>query len=350
MANFNLKHLEQFDFVHLFNELGWDIPALQQPYVVVVNEETYLLDAVAIKQSVQVLHCRPDIKGRVPGYAIRQKIERKVTLVAREHLIIFTDTALLAQVWQWVSRAPGHPNQYREVAWRSGDSAELLKQKLGAIAFSLEEEELLVVSDVTRKLAVGFDRDKVTKKFYTSFEQQRKAFAEFISGIPGVGEDLRWYTAVLIDRLIFLWFLQEKGFLDGQKDYLQKRLADHLSAGHPSSFYVRFLTPLFFRAFAQARTDANLPAIKAEFGSVPYLNGGLFAQHELEVRYGAAIDVDDAAFTKLFAFFGNWDWHLDDRLPEKKAGKIDKRDPINPDVLGYILAVSRVKCNRGFSV
>ena len=48
---------------------------------------------------------------------------------------------------------------------------------------------------------------KVTKKFYGEFEKQRKAFAAFIEGIPADSEDQRWYTAVVIDRLMFLWFL-----------------------------------------------------------------------------------------------------------------------------------------------
>jgi hypothetical protein len=135
---------------------------------------------------------------------------------------------------------------------------------------------------------------------------------------------------------MFLWFLQEKRFLDDKKDYLQQRLMDHVNAQHAISFYRRFLCPLFFRGFAEERTEANRATIRAEFGDVPFLNGGLFARHELEQRHCAALDVADAAFEKLFAFFAQWDWHLDDRPLEKKAGKADKRDPINPDVLGYI--------------
>ena len=182
---------------------------------------------------------------------------------------------------------------------------------------------------VAQKQTAGFDRDKVTKKFYTEFDTQRNAFAAFIEGIPDTGEDLRWYTAVLIDRLMFLWFLQEKGFLNGNKEYLQQRLDTHVSAKRKASFHKSFLNPLFFRGFAEERTDANRAAIRAEFGDVPYLNGGLFAQHELERKYGKALDVTDAAFQKLFAFFGQWDWHLDDR--PLASGK-----EINPDVLGYI--------------
>jgi hypothetical protein len=116
----------------------------------------------------------------------------------------------------------------------------------GAIAFTLDDEESLTVFGVTQRLTVGFDRDKVTKKFYGEFEKQRKAFADFIEGIPDTGEDLRWYTAVLIDRLMFLWFLQEKLFLDGKKDYLQQHLTAHLEASHDISFYRRFPLPAVF--------------------------------------------------------------------------------------------------------
>lgn len=330
MADFNLEHVRQFDFTQLFvDDLGWDRPAQQQPYSLAIGEDAFALDVVAHKRGVQLLHCRPDAQGQVPAYAMRQKIERKVTAEAREHLIVFTDAAKTVQVWQWVSRLPGKPVQYREVFFRAGDTAELLKQKLSRLRFTLDEEALLTVLGVTARLEDAIPRDKVTKKFYAEFKKQRDAFEQFIDGIPKLSDDLHWYAAVLIDRLMFIWFLQEKQFLDGQKRYLQDRLTAH-SAGTPaSSFYKAFLCPLFFRGFAEERSDDNRAQIAAQFGQVPYLNGGLFSQHELEERYGASLDVADAALEKLFAFFDAWEWHLDDR-PLKNDREI------NPDVLGYI--------------
>ena len=329
MPVFNQDHLKQFRFKHLFNELGWDLPAQQQPYSVAVDNDIWQLDAVAVKKGVQVLQCRPDADGRIPDYATRQKIERKVTIDVQEHLIVFTDAAQTTQIWQWVSRLPGKTAQYREVNFRKGETPELLTQKLSRLHFTLDEEELLTVLGVTQRMDDAAPREKVTKKFYGDFEKQRKAFADFIDGIPATGEDLRWYTAVLIDRLMFLWFLQEKSFLDGKKDYLQSRLAAHIQAQPGASFYKSFLAPLFFRGFAEGRTASNRAGIEAAFGNVPYLNGGLFAPHQLEQRYGEALDVADAAFIKLFAFFDEWEWHLDER--PLKSGK-----EINPDVLGYI--------------
>lgn len=321
-----MQRLLAFDFVQLFNERGWD--QLRVGLEKEVDGHLYELQPVAIKKGVQVLHCSPGPDGRMPPYAVRQKIERKVTPDVREHLIIFTDAAQTRQIWQWVARAPGRPTQYREVKWQQGQDTELLEQKLKAISFDLDEEESLSVFSVAERLRGGFDRDTVTKKFYKVFQSQREAFQRFIDGIPS-DDHSRWYTAVVIDRLMFLWFLQEKFFLNGDKRYLRNRLDAHLAAGPAVSFYKAFLCPLFFRGFAEERTEANRAAILADFGNVPYLNGGLFAEHELEREYGGAIDIPDAAFSALFEFFDQWDWHLDER--PLASGK-----EVNPDVLGYI--------------
>jgi len=324
------KNLIGFDFKRLFVEvLGWNLPAQQQPYSVMDGDDTWLLDVVAHKKGVQILHCRSGGGGSLPDYATRQKIERKITQEVREHLIVFTDAAQTTQIWQWVTRVQAKTAQYREVNFRKGEVPELLTQKLSRLYFTLDEEELLTVLGVAQRLDDAAPREKVTKKFYGEFEKQRKAFAAFIEGIPVTSEDQRWYTAVLIDRLMFLWFLQEKSFLDGKKDYLQARLREHLETQSTVSFYKSFLAPLFFSAFAEERTETNRTGIEAAFGSVPYLNGGLFAQHQLEQHYGEALDVADAAFVKLFAFFDEWEWHLDER--PLKSGR-----EINPDVLGYI--------------
>ena len=74
-----------------------------------VGDASFALDVVAHKRGVQILCCQPDAKGHVPAYATRQKIEPKVTVAAREHLVVFTDAAQTTQVWQWVARLAGKP-------------------------------------------------------------------------------------------------------------------------------------------------------------------------------------------------------------------------------------------------
>jgi hypothetical protein len=62
---------------------------------------------------------------------------------------------------------------------------------------------------------------------------------------------------------------------------------------------------------------------------VPYLNGGLFLEHEIEKLHGKTIEIPDRAFERIFTFFEQYDWHLDDR--PMRTGR-----EINPDVLGYV--------------
>lgn len=63
-------------------------------------------------------------------------------------------------------------------------------------------------------------------------------------------------------------------------------------------------------------------------GKVSYLNGGLFLKHQIEELHGKNIQISDAAFEKLFDFFDQYQWHLDER-------PLRADNEINPDVLGY---------------
>lgn len=91
-----------------------------------------------------------------------------------------------------------------------------------------------------------------------------------------------------------------------------------------SSFYRGFLIQLFHDGLNAARHDREFEKI---YGRIPYLNGGMFENHQLEQEY-ADIDISDKAFVRLFDFFDTWEWHLDTRIL-LASGK-----NINPDVLG----------------
>ena len=80
------------------------------------------------------------------------------------------------------------------------------------------------------------------------------------------------------------------------------------------------------KGFAEKDRDKQTTDL---LGDVPYLSGSIFQQHQVEEHHGESIQIADAAFEKLFAFFDDFRWHLDER-PLK-----DDRE-INPDVLGYI--------------
>jgi hypothetical protein len=319
----NLQHLlRAFDFKKLFlEELGWD--NYRAPLPVLVDGAAYTLQGIAEKRGVAAFVLTS--AGGLPDHNLRRKIERQVAKRHREHLIIFSDGRGV-QVWQWVRQEPGKPLASREVRLDVEQSGEALLQKLDALAVSLEDEETLTLVDVTGKLKSAFDVERVTKKFYEQFKKEHSSFGAFLKGVP-VGDLADWYVSVMLNRLMFIYFIQKKGFLGGDADYLRNRLAASKRTA-PDRFYLDFLCPLFFEGFARPK-NARDPAMAGLLGDVPYLNGGIFARHQIEQTHGQNITLPDRAFERLFAFFDQYQWHLDDR-------PLRKDNEINPDVLGYI--------------
>ena len=309
------KHLQAFEFDRLFNELGWD--RANPKHTVRINDQSYELQAVAQKRGFIVFVC-----PTLPDYATRVKIESELTKSFRENLLIFFNPDKTEQRWLWTKREVGKPMARRERAFQKGDghTGESILQALQGIEFTLAEEEGVTLTDVSSRVRATFDLERVTKKFYDRFKREHDVFMGFIEGIPD--EDLQqWYASVMLNRLMFVYFIQNKNFLNNDTRYLQNRLVRT-----QGNFYREFLLPLFFDGFSNPNKS---PATRALLGDVPYLNGGIFMPHSIEQQYGDALTLPNTAFEKIFAFFDSYRWHLDER-------PLRRDDEINPDVLGYI--------------
>jgi hypothetical protein len=319
--------LTSYEFKTLFiEELGWN--RHKAKFVIPVDGRTFTLSAIAEKCGMVAFVCDPGTDGRIPDHPSRRKIERQIAKNAHEHLIIFTDETRTAQVWQWVRREHGKPTACREYPYRVGQPGDSLIQKIRSLAVSLEEEADLTLPDVTGRVRKAFDVERVTKKFYDRFKTEHAAFLKFLDGIPDE-ETERWYVSVMLNRLMFVYFIQKKGFLGGgDADYLKHKLTQCRNELGKDRYYRDFLCPLFFEGFAKTKEERSKKA-GLLLGEVPYLNGGIFMPHQIEQLYGKTIAIPDKAFERLFAFFDAYRWHLDER-------PLKKDDEINPDVLGYI--------------
>jgi len=318
--------LQNFEFRRLFiEELGWDkhTAGLEVP----LKTGSAQLEAIAHKRGFVAWHCLPDSAGRLPDPTARRKIEREVTKSSYEHFIVFTDSAKTRQIWQWVRREQGRPLRVREFELTQGQSGAAILQKLDPLFVSLDEEETITLPEVAGRARANVN-ERVTKKFYEEFRNQHTAFLKFITGIPNQG-DHEWYASVMLNRLMFVYFVQRKGFLDGDTDYLRNRL-NQLKAKSKGdkfySFYRYFLLKLFHQGLG---AKVRKPELEILIGRVPYLNGGIFDVHQLESDYGDAVQIPDTAFEAIFDYFDRYQWHLDER-------PLCADNEINPDVLGYI--------------
>src|ERR1039458_2526397 len=322
------RRLAGFDFTGLLvEELGWN-RYRSTPLEILVDAVRYTLKSAGEKCGLVVYECSPGPNDQIPEYPLRRKIERQVARLTHEHLIVFVDAARKNQIWQWVRRQSGQPIRYRELPWRPGQTNESLVQILPGIAFELEEEERLTIVDVASRVQQQVN-ERVTKRFYDRFRDEHKAFLKFIEGIKEMA-DREWYASLMLNRLMFIYFIQKKGFLDNDRDYLRdrlRRMQQGFGEGHFHRFYRLFLLRLFHEGLGQPESDRS-PELAALLGKVPYLNGGLFDVHDLE-RENPGIQIPDSAFEKIFEFFDAYHWHLDER-------PLRADNEVNPDVLGYI--------------
>jgi hypothetical protein len=326
------KLLQSFDFRTLFiEEMGWSRVPSGRSVPMVVNGEQFLRTPIAQMSGVTVFEIIPsDPKSNaVPDRKTRAAIYKEIEGLSHENLLIFIDNAKLRtqSLWYWVKRE-GNKRIPREHLYLKNQPGDLFLSKLDGMVIELDElreDGTLAITKVTEKLASSLDVERVTKKFYGEFSILREQFINFIEGIDN-DSDRYWYASVLLNRLMFVYFLQEKGFIQNNTHYLEANLHASQLRG-TNLYYSEFLQALFFEGFAKPVSQRSKVA-RDLLGDIKYLNGGLFLRHRLEQDY-PNIRIPDRAFDNVLNLFGRYSWHLDDTPGAKD-------DEINPDVLGYI--------------
>ncbi len=319
--------LQELDFKTLFNELGWSRPTNTKAIDIPVETTFFKRQEIAELGGVVVFEVQlPD--GKLPDATMRRDIHKIISSQYHENLLIFLDKDRSQSLWYWVKRE--EKDRPRESRYFKGQPGDLFLSKLEAMVFDVtdfdESGNAPHVIDVVERLRKALDVDRVTKRFYEDFKTEHTRFLEYIEGIDD-DRDRRWYASVLLNRLMFIYFLQRKGFIDnGDYDYLQVKLVESRDRG-TDLYYSEFLNLLFFEGFAKPEEERSAKA-KQMLGKIKYLNGGLFLLHPIEERW-PDIRIPDSAFEHLLDLFSRYTWNLDDT-----PGGNDNE--ISPHVLGYI--------------
>jgi hypothetical protein len=318
-------HVDGGQFDDLFiGELGWDNPPDPRPvrFADPSSGTTLIATPVAAKRGVVVYHC-----NTIPSRDDIESLDRQVSRRSTERLLIFTSGS--EQQWRWPEPRRSGGTRYATHAHIAGAANPALFQRLNAVRFTMTEEDSLTVLAVRERVRASFNADEVTSRFYKEFRETQQDLMSDIVGIPG-SEDRTWYSSLLLNRLMFIYFMQRKGFLNNDPHYLRNSLKGVQALKGKNSFfeyYRDFLIPLFHEGLGSEERKYADPDIASLIGDVPYINGGIFALHELEASY--SISVPDETFEKVFDFFDRYRWHLD----ERPTGNPEE---INPEILGHI--------------
>jgi hypothetical protein len=167
-------------------------------------------------------------------------------------------------------------------------------------------------------------RDSITRRFFVALSRAIDSLAASIPCIPIT--DAREISILTTSRLLFLSFLETKGWLDADFGFLANGFAECMTDG--GGYQRRVLDPLFFGTLNTRVSKRSARARK--FGRVPFLNGGLFARTPVERIHRHARFSDDV----LGALFGDVLVRYRFTAHEDAAGW--SQAAIDPEILGKV--------------
>ena len=194
-----------------------------------------------------------------------------------------------------------------------------------------------------KALEEAFSIEKVTKEFFNEYkglyeklkqeiEQHIKKDKTTAGEFKKKGVVLADFAKRLLGQIVFLYFLQKKGWLgvekgkpwgSGSKKFLRE-LYDNRGA---KNFFNDKLEPLFYEALATERTDNFYDQFKCR---IPFLNGGLFEPINDYDWVNTDILLDDKIFQEIFEVFDLYNFTVREDEP------LDKEVAVDPEMLGRV--------------
>ena len=181
-------------------------------------------------------------------------------------------------------------------------------------------------------IAEAFNVEPVTKEFFQTYRWLFEEAKEQITGFtPAEEEQKHLFTQTLFNRLMFVYFLSRKGWLkfDGNTDYLKALWTNYDPKASTGNFYLTRLRTLFFNGLNNPDAG-NLPEYeKALIGEVPFLNGGLFEETDLDKHQN--IEIPDETIGHILAdLFDRFNFTVMESTP------YDVEVAVDPEMLGKV--------------
>lgn len=206
-------------------------------------------------------------------------------------------------------------------------------------------------------LKIAFSVEALSDEFFDKYREQYADFIQYITGKRFVKVGSRWeekvlgepdvalmqafghnekkirdYVKKMMGRITFLHFLQRKGWMCGDLNYMQNMFEN---SAYKNDYLDSVLEPLFFGILNTKPTEREAlftdygwdKSLLNEWKDIPYLNGGLFErdeEDEPESRFPAEY------FKRLFQFFSEYNFTIDENDPN------DAEVGVDPEMLGKI--------------
>ena len=180
----------------------------------------------------------------------------------------------------------------------------------------------------------AFDVEPVTRQFFAEYRRVFESAEGSVTGfaVSDSGRDAkRRFVQTLFNRLMFVYFLSRKGWLrfNDDSDYLKALWQDYGTGLGDGNFYRDRLRPLFFSGLNNPNSRDVIDGLRTVIGDVPFLNGGLFEEAELDRRKDITVP-DDAVRQVLDDLFERFNFTVMESTP------FDIEVAVDPEMLGKV--------------
>ncbi|NLD73192.1 MAG: hypothetical protein GX649_10800, partial [Chloroflexi bacterium] len=192
-------------------------------------------------------------------------------------------------------------------------------------------------ADIRAAHEEAFDVSRVTKAFFDDYLARFDALRGHVSAyLPPAGA--HDYAQQYLNRLMFLCFVQRKGWLGGNPQFLSILWREYRRTGQPAdTFGSHWLDVLFFEAlnngYVAGRSDRQYlpPTIRTALTMAPYLNGGLFHRNSLDREYAdAGGQVPDSLLRNILDLLEAYNFTIAEDTP------LDQEVAVDPEMLGHV--------------
>ncbi len=225
------------------------------------------------------------------------------------------------------------PKRYTYVLGE-GESTRTAAERFAIIAKKGSNATLEDVKD-------AFSVEKLSKEFFSEYKKHYDVICSFMLKKPGIKQtifkgdekEIRDFSKKLLGRIVFLYFIQKKGWLgvpkkgkwgEGDLQFMSNLYNKQKSK---DLFYSQTLSKLFFDTLNTKRKDDLTELVKDVSCRIPYLNGGLFEEDDKNYRN---IFFDSNIFENLFNFFNQYNFTIYEDDPN------DHTIAVDPEMLGHI--------------
>ena len=257
---------------------------------------------------------------------------------------MFIVTNLSRDKWVFVNvrslRSNGSKLILRRMRVGKGETVRTATERLLLVGLSAQDETLSA-KEVQEKHNEAFNVEKVTEAFFHAYVSIFRKLKKYLLEGTKSHKDVNWaheYALQFLNRTMFVYFIQKKGWIGSQTDFLQHFWSEYSKTTKSKDvFCSHWLSVLFFEAFnnkfkAASANRAFLPhEIRSSLAEAPYLNGGLFTENEKDEKFDKyKVTITDFLFKEILDFFGHYNFTIAEESP------LDVEIAVDPEMIGKV--------------